>query len=370
MRGEGSYILLKAFQQLCAPPGMRVTSGWQPSLNIRDFEHGGTTMSGLVSDVDIRAGKEILGFPTHTRVTDEQLKEDRFLGCDTDVESLKTSCGYAKYAMWVAEKKLEVLGTDAENAKGWLPSWIRHRLVETGDAEKDYWSAWIHSLPKYEDYEGLGLPLTASPTELGKLRGLPKFGDVPAWTQDLQDSLRKELDFYNAHRGARPEISWKDALWGLMESFTRSFDCGGQGHITMAPVGDMVNHASAPNVVYYCERDMLKFTTRRPIKAGDELLVAYHPPKGGSVTLLSQYGILDEESDRGSWSQEDCQLLRDAHLEQSSNLYMKNAAKLIDINCPARAKGVDVLQAKVPFQVSAPCIQGFSRRRLRLHNFL
>jgi hypothetical protein len=75
-----------------------------------------------------------------------------------------------------------------ENAKGWLPSWIRHRLVETwakksqnvhrplsiskivhrscystsvahqrvtcwketGDAEKDYWSAWIHSLPKYE----------------------------------------------------------------------------------------------------------------------------------------------------------------------------------------------------------------------------
>lgn len=324
MHGEGSYILLKAFQQLCAPPGMRVTSGWQPSLNIRDFEHGGTTMSGLVSDVDIRAGKEILGFPTHTR----------------------------------------------ENAKGWLPSWIRHRLVETGDAEKDYWSAWIHSLPKYEDYEGLGLPLTASPTELGKLRGLPKFGDVPAWTQDLQDSLRKELDFYNAHRGARPEISWKDALWGLMASFTRSFDCGGQGHITMAPVGDMVNHASAPNVVYYCERDMLKFTTRRPIKAGDELLVAYHPPKGGSVTLLSQYGILDKESDRGSWSQEDCQLLRDAHLEQSSNLYMKNAAKLIDINCPARAKGVDVLQAKVPFQVPAPCIQGFSRRRLRLHNFL
>lgn len=370
MRGEGSYILLKAFQQLCAPPGMRVTSGWQPSLNIRDFEHGGTTMSGLVSDVDIRAGKEILGFPAHTRVTDEQLKEDRFLGCDTDIDSLKNSCGYAKHAMWLAEKKLEVLGTDAENEKGWLPSWIRHRLVETGDAEKDYWSAWIHSLPKYEDYEGLGLPLTASSTEIGKLRGLPKFGDVPAWTQDLQDSLRKELDVYNAHRGARPEISWKDALWGLMASFTRSFDCGGQGHMTMAPVGDMVNHASAPNVVYYCERDMLKFTTRRPIKAGDELLVAYHPPKGGSVTLLSQYGILDEESDRGSWSQEDCQLLRDAHLEQSSNLYMKNAAKLIDINCPARAKGADILQAKALFQVPAPSTQGFSRRQWRLHNFL
>ena len=26
-----------------------------------------------------------------------------------------------------------------------------------------------------------------------------------------QDSLRKELDVYNAHRGARPEISWKEA---------------------------------------------------------------------------------------------------------------------------------------------------------------
>eukprot|EP00438_Fugacium_kawagutii_P022019 Skav200855 [mRNA] locus=scaffold2484:111451:121370:+ [translate_table: standard] len=51
--------------------------------------------------------------------------------------------------MWLAEKKLE----------------------ETGDAEKDYWSAWIHSLPKYEDYEGLGLPLTAPTTELAKLRG-------------------------------------------------------------------------------------------------------------------------------------------------------------------------------------------------------
>eukprot|EP00434_Breviolum_minutum_P003108 symbB.v1.2.002735.t1/scaffold146.1/size298692/16 len=189
MRGEGSYVLLKAFQQLCAPSGMKVTSGWQPSLNIRDFEHGGTTMSGLVSDVDIRAGKEILGFPTHTRVTDEQLHEDRFNGCNTDIDSLKTSCGYAKHAMWLAEKKLQVLGTDADNAKGWLPSWIRHRLVETGDAEKDYWSAWIHSLPKYEDYEGLGLPLTAPATELRKLQGLPKFGDVPAWTQDLQDSF-------------------------------------------------------------------------------------------------------------------------------------------------------------------------------------
>ena len=28
----GSYVLLKAFQQLCAPSGMKVTSGWQPSL--------------------------------------------------------------------------------------------------------------------------------------------------------------------------------------------------------------------------------------------------------------------------------------------------------------------------------------------------
>ena len=41
-------------------------------------------------------------------------------------------------------------GVPEDNAKGWLPSWLRHRLVETGDAEKDYWSAWIHSLPKYE----------------------------------------------------------------------------------------------------------------------------------------------------------------------------------------------------------------------------
>lgn len=369
MRGEGSYVLLKAFQQLCAPSGMKVTSGWQPSLNIRDFEHGGTTMSGLVSDVDIRAGKEILGFPTHTRVTDEQLHEDRFNGCNTDIDSLKTSCGYAKHAMWLAEKKLQVLGTDADNAKGWLPSWIRHRLVETGDAEKDYWSAWIHSLPKYEDYEGLGLPLTAPAPELRKLRGLPKFGDVPAWTQDLQDSLRKELDFYNTHRGDRPEISWKDALWGLMASFTRSFDCGGQGHMTMAPVGDMVNHSATPNVVYYCERDMLKFTTRKPVKAGDELLVAYHPPKDGSVTLLSQYGILDE-SDKGSWSKDDCQILRDAHLEESQSLYVKNAAKLIDINCPApvmRAKGADILQAKMHLQV--PTFWRRSRR-WHLHNFL
>ena len=64
---------------------------------------------------------------------------------DTDVESLKTSCGYAKHAllglpkwleslqfsswkyisatpsvlrMWLAEKKLEVLGTDAEALLG------------------------------------------------------------------------------------------------------------------------------------------------------------------------------------------------------------------------------------------------------------
>ncbi|CAJ1448152.1 unnamed protein product [Effrenium voratum] len=246
---------------------MKVTSGWEPSLNIREFEHGGTTMSGLVSDVDIRAGKEILGFPAHTRVTDEMLKEDRFLGCVGDDAVSKMACGYAKHGLWLAEKKLEVLGSDADNANAWLPSWLRHRLVESGDAEKDYWAAWVHSLPTYEDYENLGLPLTAPTHELSKLRGLPKFGGVPGWTQDLQDTLKKELSYYNAHRGDRPEIGWKDGLWGLMAAFTRSFDCGGEGHMTMAPIGDMVNHSTTPNVVYYCERDLLKFTTRRAIKA-------------------------------------------------------------------------------------------------------
>ena len=67
-----------------------------------------------------------------------------------------------------------------------------------------------------------------------------------------------------------------------MAAFTRSFDCG-EGEITMAPVGaawpldistdvveDMVNHSATPNVVYYCERDMLKFTTRRAIKESIE----------------------------------------------------------------------------------------------------
>ena len=33
----------------------------------------------------------------------------------------------------------------------------------------------------------------------------------------VQDSLRKELDHYNAHRGDRPEISWKEALPVLLE---------------------------------------------------------------------------------------------------------------------------------------------------------
>ena len=33
----GSYVLLKAFQQLCAPPGMKVTSGWEPSLSLVEF---------------------------------------------------------------------------------------------------------------------------------------------------------------------------------------------------------------------------------------------------------------------------------------------------------------------------------------------
>ncbi|CAK9052441.1 unnamed protein product [Durusdinium trenchii] len=315
--------------------------------NIKDFEHGGATMSGLASEIDIRAGKEVLGFPEHTRVTDAQLQDERFLGCDGLEESLKMGCGYAKHAMWLAEKKLQVLGSDADDAKGWLPSWIRHRLVETGDAEKDYWAAWIHSLPKYEDYQQLGLPLTASPAELVKLRGLPKFGSVPAWTEDLQGALRKELDFYNARRGNRPEITWKDALWGLMAAFPRTFDCGGQGHMTMAPVGDMVNHSSTPNLVYHCERDMLKFTTRRAVRAGDELLVAYHPPKDGSAMLLSQYGILDTESDKGSWSEDDCRVLHDAHLEQSESTYLKNAAKLIDANCPAMRAKADVLQANV-----------------------
>eukprot|EP00913_Durusdinium_trenchii_P012888 g12103.t1 len=105
--------------------------------------------------------------------------------------------------------------------------------------------------------------------------------------------------------------------------------------MTMAPVGDMVNHSSTPNLVYHCERDMLKFTTRRAVRAGDELLVAYHPPKDGSAMLLSQYGILDTESDKGSWSEDDCRVLHDAHLEQSESTYLKNAAKLIDANCPA-----------------------------------
>ena len=71
-----------------------------------------------------------------------------------------------------------------------------------------------------------------------------------------QDTLKKELDFYNSHREHRPEISWKDstllsawlsplcnelselvfrprvedALWGLTAAFTRSFDCDLPAH--------------------------------------------------------------------------------------------------------------------------------------------
>lgn len=371
---EGSYVLLKAFQQLCAPPGMKVSTGWQPSLYIQDFQHGGTTIEGLASDVDIRAGKEILGFPWKSRVTDDQISEDRFLGCGKDPKS-GVACGYAKHGLWLAEKKLEFLGSDADDQRSWLPSWLRHRVVETGDAEKDYWSAWVHGLPKYEDYEQLGLPLTTPAAELAKLKGLPKFGGVPQWTEDMQEVLKKELDFYNSHRESRPEISWKDALWGLMAAFTRSFDCGGGGHMTMAPVGDMVNHSSTPNVVYYCERDLLKFTTRRPIKAGDELLVSYHPPKDGSVTLLSQYGILDEESDRGRWTSDDCKELQDAHLDQSSSLLLQKAAKLIDANCQAKprssSRGPELVQASAVGVVEALAVAPSRRRRLlKLRDFL
>ena len=49
---------------------------------------------------------------------------------------------------------------------------------------------------------------------------------IVEWDKTLQDSLRKELDFYNTHRGDRPEISWKEALlsiqrvdvWSLKQS--------------------------------------------------------------------------------------------------------------------------------------------------------
>eukprot|EP00931_Biecheleriopsis_adriatica_P005972 TRINITY_DN107442_c0_g1_i1.p1 TRINITY_DN107442_c0_g1~~TRINITY_DN107442_c0_g1_i1.p1 ORF type:complete len:389 (+),score=54.49 TRINITY_DN107442_c0_g1_i1:66-1232(+) len=332
-RGD-PLLLLRSFQQLCLPEGFVVSESWQPDIKVENFEHGGHSIRGLRVGRHVGIGRELLKFPANTRVTEQDVQDDRFQGCDSTNPDTKVACSYAKYGLWVAEKKLEVMGSHDDASQSFLGSWWswwQHRLVKSGDAKKDYWASFIYSLPSREDFKELGLPLTAPWSEVRNLRGLPKFDDVPDWTAGLKYALKQSLDHYNSHRGEHAEISQDDALWGLQVAFTRSFDCNGQ--MTLAPLGDLMNHSSHGNVVYYCDKDMLKFVSRKTLNAGDELLASYHGPQD-SVTMLSQYGILDD-SEKDSWSEKECDALREAHLDDLTSPYMRNVAKLVDVNCPA-----------------------------------
>ena len=89
------------------------------------------------------------------------------------------------------------------------------------------------------------------------------------------------LGAYNRSLGfGRQPLKFADVLWGRLVVETSTFEsprCG----LQLAPVADLVNHSSQPNVEYSCDEGtgQVELAAGRDIATGEELTAAWHKQK-------------------------------------------------------------------------------------------
>ena len=128
----------------------------------------------------------------------------------------------------------------------------------------------IASYPSLAEFESLGVPLAASESALHVLDQTPEFAPIVASVRSTRASMLSALGVYNNSESLK-HLKFADVLWGRLVVETSNFqsNCG----LHLAPVADLVNHSSTPNVEYSCNQSTgeVSLTASRDISTGEEL---------------------------------------------------------------------------------------------------
>jgi len=311
-------------------------------LQVREFDHNGETDIGLTSIDAIDKDEIILVVPKPLRLPVDEALQPRFVGG----RRLK-SPGPSQAGLWLAEQRA-ALGGDSAASSAKVKN-----VDKTTPKAVALWSAYLKSLPSYDDLQISGIPLLQPLSVLKPLLELPlQISVIPKYVLATRKELEGDLQIYNANRGDRPKLSWADALWGRAIADSRAYSCKGA---SLVPVGDMLNAtAGEANVSAVCDEDItastaMMFVAKHDIAPGEELTVNYSEGTEGLTStgvsgtwLVKKYG-----NARGApvepWPREVCDQVDTANLGRSRNKLLQALVNLAKTNCspqPASAKEV------------------------------
>jgi len=316
---------------------------WERGLflaeNRDDDLHSST--AGDATPWPLSRGKAAVTVPKHLQVTEKNVDSERFRGASDENRAVR-------FAMWLAEKRAELLD---------------HPPANPTETDK-YWIRYLNSLPPLEALEKQGVAAVSPESDLRRLEGLPRVGDIGRSVLEWRYVLGEALTQYNTTRGARPKLKYRDALWGLANVVTRAFQCywphGEEenrlvGEQIIAPVMDLANHSGENNVEIQCNPDnhSIEFVATRQIQPGEEVTYDYLGGSGNGVQLVSSYGTLEGHQPE-HWPAGDCAELRSEHLgdEPGDGPLVKMVGRLVDSNCPAPASAAVTSAADDPVEAA------------------
>ena len=212
------------------------------------------------------------------------------------------------------------------------------------------------AFPSLADFESKGIPLAASEPALRILGDLHEFLPMVNSVRATRASMLSALGAYNNNLDRHHPLTFADALWGRLVVDTSNFDtnCG----LHVAPVANLVNHSTEPNVEYSCGRGMgdVQLAATRDIAAGEELTAACHADQGriacGSRNTNSAGGISEKSGQ--------------LHVNPK---HRKTAIRSIQcksaVGCKRRRKGIVRVGYELIESVELASLKSLTQRKLR-----
>jgi len=162
-------------------------------------------------------------------------------------------------------------------------------LSEAEKGAESPWFPYLNSLPRYYS-NGASMTIFCYSVVPPLVSRLCK--DERARLKNLSMGKRG-INFLSNDTKGNEEL-WR---WAYQAVYTRGFETNnGSGDYCIAPMADMFNHATEPNVeLVYDEYGNCYAQTTQDVPAGSALCMSYGDPTNPSF-LLSRYGFLDQTS--------------------------------------------------------------------------
>lgn len=307
-------ILGGGWSQLCPTHGPVKDLARIADVDLAEFHHGDAGfVRGLRASSEFVRGEPLLVVPKQQQLDPKEAVGARF-------ETL--SGDKARLAFMLAERKNQVL---------------YHPSAHVAPPEQ-YWTAYFQSLPSLQEYRAQGLPLLATDDELHQIENLPHIDAIAKHALTQRKRILHDLQHYNAARGIRGKMSWKDALWSSAVTSTRLFDCGKKGGVRLAPSMDFINDQGTDwsNAKWTCNPDTgdLVVSANSRIRRNKELTMSYVHGRPSASALFSRYGWLDHLPHERKWADSECSRIRTLDLNHKSSPFFRALGRFVEMSCP------------------------------------